>query len=221
VGQVTRARIALAALLIACAGLGAGWMLAGSPHPFSAPHRGLHAEISDRDLFGKPISTHREPLPSPAPEFKPAQTPIEPVRVRIPALQIDAKVERVSLTKDGAIDVPSNVWDTAWLATGPRPGEVGRAVIDGHKDSVQGPAIFASLGRLRPADQVLVSDRDGNELTFEVTAVAGYDLASAPLERIFGASQQRELNLITCDGSYDSRAHTYQRRLVVFTRLVS
>jgi hypothetical protein len=63
------------------------------------------------------------------------------VRLTIPKLGIAPYVEPVGLVQ-GAMDVPSNIWDVAWLKIGPRPGDVGNAVIDGHLDAINGPAIF-------------------------------------------------------------------------------
>src|SRR5205085_1186906 len=64
-----------------------------------------------------------------------------PVRLRIPALGLRTSIEPVGL-RAGAMDVPTNVWDVGWFQLGPRPGDVGNAVIDGHLDSTTGPAVF-------------------------------------------------------------------------------
>ena len=42
-------------------------------------------------------------------------------------------VEDVGLTPGGAMDVPKGPSDVAWFDLGPRPGEVGSAVIAGHE----------------------------------------------------------------------------------------
>ena len=57
------------------------------------------------------------------------------------------------------------------------------------------------------------------ERAFAVTAMATYGLHDAPLSRIFGPSSERRLNLITCGGAWDEQRHTYDARLVVYTRL--
>ena len=132
-------------------------------------------------------------------ELQPGSGAIVPYRIRIPVLGIDTHIESVGLYK-GAMDVPGNIWDTAWLNSGPRPGESGNAVIDGHKDSVAGVAVFWRLSELKAGDKIYVSDRYGWELTFEVNKVASYETAQAPLEQVFGATTDHNLNLITCDG---------------------
>ena len=55
-----------------------------------------------------------------------------PTRLRIPKINVDTVVESVGLTLDDAMDVPKNYKHTAWYNGGPRPGQIGSAVINGH-----------------------------------------------------------------------------------------
>jgi sortase A len=128
-------------------------------------------------------------------------------------------IEPVGL-QAGALGVPTNVWDVGWFQLGPRPGDVGNAVIDGHLDSATGPAVFLGLHNLRVGDRIYVTDRAGIERGFVVTELHSYSLTDAPLARIFGRSSARHLNLITCSGTWQVQAHQYNERLVVYTRLL-
>jgi sortase (surface protein transpeptidase) len=141
------------------------------------------------------------------------------VRLRIPALGLMTAIEPVGL-RAGAMDVPTNVWHVGWLHLGPRPGDVGNAVIDGHLDSTTGPAIFRDLHNLRVGDTIYVTDRAGIERGFVVTDLHSYRLTDAPRARIFGPTTGRHLNLITCSGTWQAWAHLYDQRLVVYTRLL-
>ncbi|MCL6454032.1 MAG: class F sortase [Alicyclobacillus sp.] len=145
---------------------------------------------------------------------------VSPARIVIPAIGVDARVQHVGMV-DGRPGVPSNWVDTAWYDQGTQPGGVGSAVIDGHVSSVNGPAVFYRLDELRPGDDVIVTGNNGAKLTFEVIQVAVYPRNNAPLERIFGNFNTRNLNLITCAGLWNSQARTHQDRLVVYTQLVS
>ena len=149
----------------------------------------------------------------------PAVGPITPYRLRIPTLEIDTLIEPTGITRAGLMDVPRNLSDAAWLKTGVRPGTRGQAVIDGHLDSVGGPALFSELHRLKPGDQIYVSDAAGGELTFAVTGVEVQPLRGFPTLRVFGPASGRFLNLITCAGTYDPTGRSYDHRLVVFTQL--
>ena len=122
------------------------------------------------------------------------------------------------ITRAGLMDVPRDISNAAWLRTSARPGARGQAVIDGHLDSVGGPALFSHLHQLTVGDNIYVSDSNGAELTFAVTAVEVLPLRGFPTLRVFGPASGRFLNLITCAGTYDATGHTYDHRLVVFTQ---
>jgi sortase (surface protein transpeptidase) len=142
-----------------------------------------------------------------------------PVRLRIPALGIDAKTEAVGYS-GSQMAVPSSAWDTAWFKFGPRPGMPGNAVIDGHLDTATGPAIFLHLGALHDGDLLFVTDSSGVEREFRVTALASYPWNNAPLKSIFGSNAEAHLNLITCAGTWYSQEQNYDQRLVVYSTLI-
>lgn len=144
----------------------------------------------------------------------------QPVRFKIPTLHVDAAVEDVGKTPDGAMDVPKDFNNTAWYDLGARPGEQGNAVVAGHVDSTTGPAVFWDLHRLVSGDQIIVTGDDGVERTFVVTESAVYARADVPLERIFGATTERHLNLITCDSNsvFDHSRGEYAANLVVYAQ---
>jgi LPXTG-site transpeptidase (sortase) family protein len=185
------------------------------------PTFSVRSEVSDQEMFGKSLSTTRLlQNKTSATEIRAGTDPIRPSRLRIPAIGIVTGVETLGL-RDGAMDVPTNIWNVGWLKDSAQPGAIGNAVIAGHKDSVKGMAIFWNLGLLTVGDKVFISDETGAELTFEVVEVKSYLNSQAPLLRIFGPSDQRQLNLLTCDGNFVREQRTYDRRLVVFTRLIA
>jgi len=149
-----------------------------------------------------------------------SQQAAAPLRIKIPALGLDAAVESVAKTASGHMDVPKDVKNVAWYNLGPLPGVQGNAVISGHYDDTKGPAVFYKLSKLKVGDQVIVTDADGMDLTFVVVSKESYPVDKAPLNRIFGFDLERDLNLITCSGRWNSKARTYNQRLVVYTRLV-
>ena len=105
----------------------------------------------------------------------------QPVRLKIPSIGVDAPVEQVGKTPDGAMDVPSDFYDTAWYQLGPRPGETGNAVIDGHVDSTTGKAIFYDLRKLAHGEQIVVVGDDGVERHFVVSDTGTYATQGVPL----------------------------------------
>lgn len=142
-----------------------------------------------------------------------------PKNMTIEKLDVKSKVEQVGLDKKGAMGTPKNEQQVGWYKFGPRPGDVGNAVIDGHTDTKTGPAVFYQLHELKKGDTVKIKDASGRTLVFRVKKLVEYGHLDAPLEKIFGASDQRNLNLITCIGTFDANEGTYDNRLVVFTEL--
>src|SRR4030081_675625 len=116
------------------------------------------------------------------------------------------------------MNVPRNLTNAAWLKPGARPGARGQAVIDRHLDSVGGPTLFSHLHQLKVGDNIYVSDSNGAELIFAVTAVEVQPLRGFPTLRVFGPADDLFLSLISCADPYDATGHTYDHRLVVFSQ---
>lgn len=144
-----------------------------------------------------------------------------PVRLQIPSLQVDARVESVGVTETGEMETPADYWDVGWYRHGTRPGDNGRAVIAGHLDSQDGAAVFYDISLLQPGDQIriLLGGPDGERI-FTVRETAQYPAADAPVEHIFGPSDHPELVLITCDGDFQGSDAGYSDRFVVYADMV-
>lgn len=184
----------------------------------TAPVSATTAQVSTTTTAGVPAPTSSPPALTPA--TKPANY-IIPATIKIPAINVDTFIERVGLTKEGIMDVPKNIWNTGWFGNGGyRPGDLGNAVIAGHLDAPGSKAVFWDLDKLKVSDKVILSDKAGKQVTFEVFERQVYPYNNAPMQNIFGASTEPHLNLITCGGTFDSTSQNYNKRLVVYTRLV-
>jgi LPXTG-site transpeptidase (sortase) family protein len=149
-----------------------------------------------------------------------AQPPQRLGRLVIPAIGVNAPIEPVGRLPGGAMDVPvQRRWDgVGWYQYGPRPGEQGSAVIDGHLDRPGGsPAIFWRLRELHVGDLVMVVNTGKQTLRFQVRQIATYQPASAPLQQIFQNNSGKFLNLITCAGTWIPSIHQTTLRLVVYS----
>ncbi len=141
-----------------------------------------------------------------------------PARLVIPKISVDAFVEYLGLTSTGAMDVPKGPSDVAWFDLGPRPGEIGDAVIAGHygwKDNI--PASFDNLSKLKIGDEIYVEDYSGATTTFVVKEIGNFD-KNADSANVFDSSDGKaHLNLVTCEGIWNAAEKSYSDRLVVFT----
>jgi LPXTG-site transpeptidase (sortase) family protein len=142
-----------------------------------------------------------------------------PRTLRIPRIGVEADIEQVGLTNEGAMDVPQDYWRVGWYELGPRPGEQGNAVIAGHLDTMTGAAVFARLPDLRAGDEIEVEDAKGKTRTFIVERKTSFKDEDAPLDEIFGTATSAHLNLITCGGAWDEKAGHYKERIVIFAKL--
>lgn len=139
-------------------------------------------------------------------------------RLVIPAIAVDASIESVGMTPSGAVGVPKGPTNAAWFNLGPRPGEAGTSIIDGHfgwKDDI--PAVFDSLDQVRPGDKVYVTNGRGVTTTFVVRAIRRYGEYEDAIDVFAAADARAHLNLITCGGVWNEARKSYSDRLVVFT----
>jgi len=144
-----------------------------------------------------------------------------PVRLRIPALDVDAHVEQLGERVGGEMATPTHPSNVGWYRYGAIPGENGNMVMAGHLDRVDGsPAVFWELEALANGDIVVVQDSTGTEYHYAVTDEASYPYNNAPIDDIFGFDLVSRLNLITCRGDWDGSRQTYTQRYVVYTKLV-
>lgn len=150
----------------------------------------------------------------------PALPPSPPDRVRIPAIEVNAPLTGLGLTRTGSLDAPPSDRENlaGWYEAGTTPGETGTAIIAGHVDNADGPAVFYSLGALRKGSTIEVDRRDGTVAVFTVDAVEVYEAKHFPDRKVYGAAQRPELRVITCGGGY-SRTTGYQGNVVVFAHL--
>ena len=175
-----------------------------------------------------PPATTPTPSPTPTPlaageaqaTRRPAPDGVDPERLRIPAIDVDADIADMGLNDDGSIEVPGVFAETGWWTYSPRPGRIGASAILGHVDSHSGPAVFFRLAELRPGDRIHVDGVDGQSVTFAVRAIEQHPKASFPSEKVFGATREPSLRLITCGGAFDATARSHLDNIVVFADLV-
>jgi sortase (surface protein transpeptidase) len=145
-----------------------------------------------------------------------------PVRVTVPAIEVDAPVIPLGLNPDGTAAVPSldTPLLTSWFDDGPAPGQQGPAAIFGHVNTAAGPAVFSLVGTLVPGDAVNVTRADGSVARFQVYRVAEYAKAAFPTMAVYGDTADPELRLITCGGAFDTATRSYADNVVAYARLV-
>ena len=162
------------------------------------------------------------PGPPPAGVVVAPPRPIGPARVArpvylsIPVIGVRTRLIKLGLTAQGTLQVPASTSVAGWYTGGPRPGQVGSAVIAGHIDSYLGPGVFFRLRLLRPGDRVYVRQAGGALAVFRVYAERSYPKDHFPTQRVYGPAPDPELRLITCGGTFDPAIGSYLNNVVVY-----
>lgn len=137
----------------------------------------------------------------------------------IPRIGVRAAVENLTYRRPADLLAPYKWADTAWFDRGPRPGDIGRALIFGHVDSTCCPAVFWYLHDLHKGDTVQVA-YPGKTLTFRVMWQGTYANDHLPTKFLFAHTGERGLSLVTCAGYFHRDGTGYDHKLIVYARLV-
>lgn len=198
-----------------------GWVLAAvmlliAMGLFVLTSRGQH-DPGPSELASPPVSGSAEPSGAAGPE---ADSPV-PVALRIPSIGVDTSLVTLGLNPDETVEVPNDFQKPGWYKFGPSPGQKGSAVILGHADSFDGPAVFYRLPSLQAGDEVEVSLSDGRTARFAVTKVEAYPKMEFPAEEVYGSHGHGALQLVTCGGEFDRETRSYQSNIVAYTSLTA
>ncbi|ELS53045.1 class F sortase [Streptomyces viridochromogenes] len=210
--SVGNAAIATATALALCSG---AWLLGNGAETHTPPQPSAAQAAAESGDTGRGHPHPRARRPA-----APALPPSPPDRIRIPSIRVDAPLMGLGLTRTGSLDVPPaerrNL--AGWYEAGTTPGETGTAIVAGHVDNADGPAVFYHLGALKKGSTIEVDRRDGGTALFSVDAVEVYDAKDFPDKKVYGPAPRPELRVITCGGGY-SRTTGYRGNVVVFARL--
>lgn len=181
---------------------GSGEFDVGPPQPAAAA-------AADSRVHGSTFGNSPAALPFAAPD-----------RVLIPAIRVDAPVLPVGLDPDGwvAAPPPEDPNLAGWFTGAVSPGEKGTAVVVGHVDNKQGPAVFYGLGALKKGNRVEIRRKDGKTAVFEIYGIEVFEKSNFPGDRVYGSKGTPELRVITCGGGF-SKQSGYAGNVVAFARL--
>lgn len=143
----------------------------------------------------------------------------QPRMIEAPSIGMRGCIQRVGVDQHGAIAVPDNIHLAGWYTESALPGDYGLSILDGHVLGRYTDAIFAYLHTLKAGDILRVQYGDLSWKEFQVTSVDAYTVDEV-MPHLLEQVADRQLNLITCAGSYDAQERTYNERLVVRSALV-
>ncbi|MGW0806388.1 class F sortase [Nonomuraea sp. NPDC002799] len=195
--------------------LGLGGIVGGEPQPgpaATAPPKPAAAIPSRLPVTDVPLSKVAKPMK--------AQ---RPTALYIPSIGVAAPLMELGLDANGAIrnppfDPPNQA---GWYRYGPVPGQRGAAVITGHLDTRSGPAVFAALKNVKRGDQVQVLRADRSVAVFVVDRIEHTPKRAFPAEKVYAKLAYPGLRLVTCGGTFDQQAHSYQDNTIVYAHLAA
>ncbi|WP_146607534.1 class F sortase [Spongiactinospora gelatinilytica] len=175
---------------------------------------------------GVPLTAAEPAAPPPMPSVK-APPPVRtdartrPTKISIPAIGVSAGLMSLGVQKNREIAVPplSKPKLAGWYQHGPVPGQIGPAVILGHVNNRQGPAVFARLHQVKRGQKIRITRTDGKVLEFTVDGVEKIRKARFPTARVYSNLNDASLRVITCGGIYDPRRHSYTDNIIVYATL--
>lgn len=146
---------------------------------------------------------------------------VKPKSISIPAIDVDSSLVSLGLNADNSLEVPEDYSKAGWFTKGSYPGDLGPApaLIVGHVDNKEGPAVFFKLDRLKIGDEIKVDRADGSTAVFVVYDGQQFPKDTLPTEEIYGDRDGSELVLITCTGDFNPESGHYLDNYVVRAKL--
>ncbi len=127
---------------------------------------------------------------------------------------MNALILPVGLDREGRMATIPGAKTIAWYAYGAAPGQVGNAILAGHRDWDGVLGSFWGLENLKIGDFVHISLSNGTKITFKVTSDHTYPAQNVPPESMDLTGTERT-TLITCVGDFVRDRGGYQSRVVV------
>jgi sortase (surface protein transpeptidase) len=200
----------LGVLLLLAGGFVAFWAIAGPSGP-PAEAQAIPVTIGTAvpEVNGSPVA---QPL-----------APSVPVRIKIPAIAVDAPVMKLGLNADGTVQVPplDNHDLAGWYTGSVTPGAQGAAVMLGHVDSWSGGSVFFKIKNLKRGDKVDVIRANGSTAVFTVDGLQKAVKVAFPTSQVYGSPGYPALRLITCGGPFDAATGSYLDNIIVYAHLTS
>ncbi|OII35285.1 hypothetical protein BIU98_02535 [Curtobacterium sp. MMLR14_010] len=195
----------------ASAGAPAGASASASAGASASASAGAGAPSPAPSAFSTAVPLRDAALPAEVPAV------VAPVRVAVPALDIDQAVQPEGVDPSGAMALPADPAVAGWWRFGSTPtSTAGSTVLAAHVDAVgYGIGPFAHLVDVPVGTQVTVTSEDGTTTRYAVATVDLLAKTGVPWASVFDHDGPRRLVLVTCGGTFDTATHHYRSNLVV------
>jgi len=144
--------------------------------------------------------------------------PYMPRKITLQSIHTSGYIQMVGIDQNNDISVPTNVLMAGWYVNSVRPGDEGLSIITGHRDGIMKKGIFRHLNDLKKGDKFEVQYGDRSVRNFKVR-----DIQIMPSEEAHEVLYEhredieKQLNLVSCIGTYIRYLQTYDKRIILIT----
>lgn len=137
--------------------------------------------------------------------------------LRVPSIGLDTRrLSELGQDADRRLEVPSDAATVGRYSGGASAGERGPAIYASHVAYRGEEGGFARLAEVDAGDQVLVERADGVTVVYRVDRVDLVDKDAFPTLAVYGPTTGPELRLITCGGTFDTDADSFEDNVIVY-----
>lgn len=176
------------------------------------------AEIEGNARGDLPTTGTMRPGPVGLEPAKVRRRGVMPIAMKIEKAQVDAQVETQAI-EDGVMLDPSGPYVVAWYEDTGQLGQETNLVFAGHLDYYDvGEAVFFHLGELTEGDEIQIIGEGDEPFYYAVEWARNYtvdDLVGTAVQEIVGRTEEENITLITCGGTFDFSIGQYLERFVV------
>lgn len=137
-----------------------------------------------------------------------------PKTLKIPSLQISARIRQVGTTLSGEPIAPKNINDVGWYEGSSRPGNDGAVLLNGHLAGPTKTGIFTDIQALHVGDEIVVQRGDGQSTTYAVERIQEYTGGQIDMSAAISSVDptKKGLNLVTTLNKFSGT----EKRIIVF-----
>ena len=186
----------------------------------------LHEPLDEAELIygsdgseGSILPLDNGVVPSSGPRF------VTSWELILPSAKIRAAVVQVGLTPFGAMGSPDNPFVVGWFNQSAVPGELGNALLGGHRDYEDrdnniGVGVCWELDQTRVGDQLVMHDQATRRYyVYDIVEIATIRPDSDDAVKYLSQTRESVVTLITCTGDFDEESNSYEERIFVVALL--
>lgn len=141
---------------------------------------------------------------------------VAPRIVRIPSLDVEARIKRVGVSLNAEPIAPTNIYDVGWFESAGTPGSDNLSLLNGHTVGPTKSGVFNNLHTIQEGAIIEVERGDGTKITYVVKRISSYSSSEIDINTAFRPfnESQATLNIITTPIRYNLSSSP-EKRVVV------